>query len=126
MTGMEIQAVAGETAGLPYVSGLVAHGDLVFVSGQTPLLDGVLVDASIEAQVEAVLSKIEAILGRAGSALSQVVHCGVYVADLGDLPGLNSAYEQAFAGRLPTRTTVGVNLPGYGVEIDCVAVLPDH
>jgi len=27
-------------------------------------------------------------------------------------------------GRLPTRTTVGVTLPGYDVEIDCIAVIP--
>ena len=53
-----------------------------------------------------------------------VVRCGVYVADLSDLPRVNVAYARAFGDRLPTRTTVGVQLPGYGVEIDCVAVIP--
>ncbi len=37
---------------------------------------------------------------------------------------MNTVYERAFAGRLPTRTTVGASLPGYGVEIDCIAVIP--
>ena len=115
---------ADEAAGRPYVPGLVARGDLIFVSGQTPVRDGHLVGGSIEAQVEAVLANIESILVRAGASLADVVRCGVFVADLDDLPRVNAAYERAFDGRLPTRTTVGVSLPGYGVEIDCIAILP--
>jgi hypothetical protein len=32
---------------------------------------------------------------------------------------------KAFGGRMPARTAVGANLPGYGVEIDCIAA-PIH
>jgi 2-iminobutanoate/2-iminopropanoate deaminase len=112
-------------AGRPYVPGLVAQGGLVFVSGQIPLRDGQLVDGPIETQVEVVLGNIEVILQSAGASLADVVRCGVFVADLDTLPQVNAAYEAAFQGNLPTRTTVGVDLPGYGVEIDAIAVLPD-
>jgi 2-iminobutanoate/2-iminopropanoate deaminase len=114
----------GAAAGRPYVPGIVAGGTLVFVSGQIPLRDGRLVDGPIEAQAEAVLENIEQILQAAGASLRDVVRCGVYLADLGDLPRFNAAYERAFDGWLPTRTTVGVTLPGYDVEIDCIAVIP--
>lgn len=113
---------AGETVGRPYVSGITAHGDLVFVSGQIPVRDGQPVDGPIDAQVDAVMANIQTILQCAGVSLDDVVRCGVYLADLDDLPTVNASYERAFRGNLPTRTTVGVSLPGYGVEIDCIAV----
>ena len=122
---MTIRTVSPEEGtGRPYVSGLVARGDLVFVSGQVPVRDGVMVEGSIEAQTEAVLFNIEGILGRVGASLRDVVRCGVYLADLDTLPRFNAVYTRAFDGRLPTRTAVGAKLPGYGVEIDCIAVRP--
>lgn len=113
-----------ESVGRPYVPGIVARGDLVFVSGQIPFREGRLVEGSIETQVETVLENIEAILRQAGASLSDVVRCGVFVANLDDLPRVNTVYERAFGGWRPTRTTVGATLPGYGIEIDCVAVVP--
>jgi 2-iminobutanoate/2-iminopropanoate deaminase len=122
---MSIEIINAEaSAGRPYVPGIIARGDLVFVSGQIPVRDGHLVEGSIETQVETVLGNIEAILRQAGASLSHVVRCGVFVANLDDLPRVNTVYERVFAGWRPTRTTVGATLPGYGVEIDCIAVLP--
>jgi 2-iminobutanoate/2-iminopropanoate deaminase len=111
-------------AGRPYVPGLVADNGLILVSGQIPIRDGGLVDGPIETQVEIVFDNIEAILADAGAALDDVVRCGVFVADLADLPAVNAVYERAFGDHRPTRTTVGVDLPGYGIEIDCIAVAP--
>jgi 2-iminobutanoate/2-iminopropanoate deaminase len=107
----------------PYVAGLVAGGDLIFVSGQIPLRDGTIVDGPIEKQVDVVLDNIKAVLRQAGASLDDVVHCGVFVANLDDLPQVNAVYARAFTEKRPTRTTVGVQLPGYGVEIDCIAVV---
>jgi 2-iminobutanoate/2-iminopropanoate deaminase len=109
----------------PYVPGILAEGRFVFVSGQIPARDGVLVDGPIEDQTEAALTNLSAVLSIAGASLHDVIHCGVFLADLNDLPRFNAAYERAFGGHLPTRTAVGATLPGYGVEIDCVAVLPE-
>jgi 2-iminobutanoate/2-iminopropanoate deaminase len=109
--------------GRPYVPGLVTQGGLIFVSGQIPLRDGRIIDGPIEAQVELVLTNIESILVDAGATLNDVVRCGLYLADLDDLPKVNAVYERAFAGHRPTRTTLGVTLPGYDVEIECIAVV---
>jgi 2-iminobutanoate/2-iminopropanoate deaminase len=54
-----------------------------------------------------------------------VVRVGVFLADLGDFAAMNSVYERVFPAPLPARTTVGAQLPGIKVEIDCVAVLPE-
>lgn len=120
-----MQALRTEAAnGRPYVPGILAEGQFIFVSGQIPLRDGELVGPSIENQAEAVSENIEWILADAGATLQDVVRCGVFVADLDDLPSFNEVYQRAFGGRLPTRTTVGAILPGYGVEVDCIAVAP--
>jgi len=72
-----------------------------------------------------VLENLAAVLSIAGASFDDAVRCGVFLADLENLIRFNAVYARAFGARLPTRTTVGAMLPGYGVEIDCVAVLPE-
>jgi 2-iminobutanoate/2-iminopropanoate deaminase len=54
-----------------------------------------------------------------------VVGVGVYLADIGDFAAMNGVYAEHFSAPLPARTTIGAELPGIKVEIDCVAVLPE-
>ncbi len=37
--------------------------------------------------------------------------------------GQTPTYVRAFGSHIPARTAVGANLPGYGVEIDCIAAI---
>jgi 2-iminobutanoate/2-iminopropanoate deaminase len=110
----------------PYSSAMIV-GNLVYVSGQSgrdPVTDSVSED--IEAQTEQVLTNIRTILEAAGSSLSKVVRCGVFLVDMGDFKRMNAVYERIFDGHKPARTTVAVSeLPGPGlrVEIDAVAAL---
>jgi 2-iminobutanoate/2-iminopropanoate deaminase len=113
----------GASPTAPYVSAVVTDGRLVFVSGQTPARHGEIVAGTIAEQTELVIANIAAILDAAGATLSDVVRCGVFLADLADLAEFNEAYVRAFGTRLPARTAVGANLPGYGIEIDCIAVV---
>jgi 2-iminobutanoate/2-iminopropanoate deaminase len=102
-------------------------GNLVYVSGQSgrdPVTDHVAAD--IEAQTEQVLTNIRAILEAAGTSLSKVVRCGVFLTDMAEFQRMNAVYERMFDGHKPARTTVAVSsLPGPGlkVEIDAVAQL---
>jgi len=108
----------------PYSSAMIV-GNLVYVSGQSgrdPVTDHVADD--IETQTEQVLTNIRTILEAAGSSLSQVARCGVFLTDMGEFKRMNAVYERMFAGHKPARTTVAVSeLPGPGlrVEIDAVA-----
>jgi 2-iminobutanoate/2-iminopropanoate deaminase len=110
----------------PYSSAMIV-GNLVYVSGQSgrdPVTDHVADD--IETQTEQVLTNIRTILEAAGSNLSKVVRCGVFLTDMREFKRMNAVYERMFDGHRPARTTVAVSeLPGPGlkVEIDAVALL---
>jgi 2-iminobutanoate/2-iminopropanoate deaminase len=122
------QAVTGAALPPPagaYSPGIVAEGRLVFVSGQGPLRDGQIVHGTIEEETEIVLDNLRTIVEAAGATLADVVRVGVFLADLGDFAAMNAVYERVFPAPLPARTTVGAQLPGIKVEIDCVAVLPE-
>lgn len=120
---MTAQRLAGP-GGAPYVPGVVAEGRFVFVSGQTPRRDGVIADESMGGQTKAAMQNLADVLATAGASLADVVRCGVFVGDLDRLPEFNEAYLVAFGDTVPARTAVGAQLPGYLVEIDCIALLP--
>lgn len=111
----------------PYSPAIVA-GNFVYVSGQSgrdPQTDRVA--ESIEEQTEQVLRNIATILEAAGSSLSRVVRCGVFLTDMREFTRMNAVYARMFGDHRPARTTVAVSeLPGPGlrVEIDAVALLP--
>ena len=110
----------------PY-SPAVVVGNLVFVSGQAGRdpRTGQLAD-DVEAQTEQTLRNVAAILEAAGSSLSQVIRCGVFLVDMTEFQKMNAVYARMFGDHRPARTTVEVSgLPGAGlrVEIDAVAVV---
>jgi 2-iminobutanoate/2-iminopropanoate deaminase len=112
----------------PYSPG-VALERLIFVSGQgaTDPATGRMAGADIEAQTEQCLKNVRAILQAAGSDLSHVLRCGVFLLDMTEFARMNAVYERVFAGHRPARTTIqAAALPGDGlrVEIDCIAYVP--
>jgi len=110
----------------PYSSAMIV-GNLVYVSGQSgrdPATDEVAPD--IETQTQQALANIRTILEAAGTPMSNVVRCGVFLTDMNEFTRMNAVYERMFDGHRPARTTVAVSqLPGPGlrVEIDAVALL---
>jgi 2-iminobutanoate/2-iminopropanoate deaminase len=109
----------------PY-SQAVATGDLVFTSGQIPLLpDGSFVEGDVGAQTRQVLANLRAVLEAAGSSLDRVVKCTVFLTDLNDFAAMNESYAEAFTADPPARSTVQVaRLPkDAAVEIEAVALL---
>lgn len=102
---------------------------LVIVSGQgaTDPATGRLAGPDIETQTEQVLRNLEAILQAAGSGLSCVLRCGVFLVDMRDFEKMNAVYGRVFGEHRPARTTVQVaGLPSLGlrVEIDAIAYRP--
>ena len=64
----------------------------------------------------------------AGTDLSHVLRCGVFLVDMRDFAAMNAVYARVFGDHRPARTTVAVSsLPhaGLRVEIDAVAWLPE-
>ena len=121
---MAKQPVAGSRPAGAYSPGIIAEGRFLYVSGQGPLRDGVVVGETAAEQARIALENLGAVLAAAGAGPADVVRCGVFLADMADFAEMNSAYGEFFPDPLPARTTVGAGLAGFKVEIDCVAVLP--
>lgn len=123
-----IQAVAAPAAIGPY-SQAIAHGNLLFTSGQIALdpLTGALVEGGIEAETEQAMRNLEAVLAAAGAGFANVLKTTIFLLDMADFDVVNRVYGSALegAGAPPARSTVQVaGLPrGARVEIEAVAML---
>jgi 2-iminobutanoate/2-iminopropanoate deaminase len=114
----------------PY-SPAMAFERLVFVSGQGAIdpATGQLSGLDVESQTEQVFRNMAAILTAAGTDLSHVLRCGVFLVDMRDFAAMNAVYARVFGDHRPARTTVAVSaLPhaGLRVEIDAVAYVPER
>lgn len=120
----EVRAADAPSAIGPY-SQAVAHGDLVFCSGQLGLdpATGKLVEGAVE-QARQALSNLERVLRGAGSSLHRALKVTVYLTDLSCFAEMNKVYAEFFVPPFPARTAVQVSaLPkGAAVEIDVIAI----
>ena len=80
---------------------------------------------SISRQTELVLENIKNVLSAGGASLNDVVSCRVYLSRLTpeSFKEMNEVYLRYFGQAKPARATIGAQLLGFDVEIECVAVL---
>jgi 2-iminobutanoate/2-iminopropanoate deaminase len=109
----------------PYSHAVAARGDLVYLSGQTPIdpASGRLVEGDVATQVRQVFANLEQVLEAASLTFDDVVKVNVFLVDMDDFGAMNDVYAAVFAPPHPARTTVAVaGLPlGARVEIELVA-----
>jgi 2-iminobutanoate/2-iminopropanoate deaminase len=108
----------------PY-SQAVWAGELLFLSGQTPLDPSTskLVEGGATEQTARVFDNLEAVLGGAGLTMDDVIKCNVFLTTMDDFADMNAVYGTRFEAPFPARSTVAVaGLPlGARVEIELVA-----
>ncbi len=108
----------------PY-SQAITIGNLVFVSGQIPLIPstGEIIQGDIKLQTKQVLENLKNILNAAGSSLDNVVKTTVFLKDLNDYAAINDVYKEFFRQKPPARAAVqAARLPkDVGVEIEAIA-----
>jgi len=111
-------------AGGHYSHAVIANG-FVYVAGQGPVnpATNVMPDSFAE-QVRQTLRNLQIILKGAGADLKDVVKVNAYLSDVTRFQEYNSIYKEFFPSEPPARTTIGCQLVGIQVEIDCVAALP--
>ncbi|HAS74238.1 MAG TPA: reactive intermediate/imine deaminase [Clostridiales bacterium UBA8960] len=123
MSRKAIQATGAVAVG-PY-SHAVDSGDLVFLSGQTPIDSntGQLIIGDIMAQTKQCFINLFNVLESCGLSSDQVQKVNVFLTDMSYFKEMNEVYETMFTPPYPARTTIGVaSLPlGASVEIELIA-----
>jgi 2-iminobutanoate/2-iminopropanoate deaminase len=109
----------------PYSQAIRANG-FVFVSGQVAIDPATqqVISGDISAQTERVMKNLSAILEAAGSNLTNVLRCTVFLKSMNDFAAMNAVYGKYFDSAPPARSTVEVSrLPkDVLVEIDVIAL----
>ena len=121
-----IHAPGASPAIAPY-SPAIKSGNLLFISGQLPVLpDGSFPD-DITGQTKQCLENLSTLLNAAGASLDNVVKCVVFIKDMNDFATINEAYGSYFNDTPPARSCVEVaRLPRDArIEIEAIAVLED-
>jgi len=110
----------------PYSQG-IKFGNLIFVSGQTPLDPETrqIVEGDVQAQTRQCLENIKAILEAAGTNLDNVLKTTVFIKDMNSFGKVNEIYAQYFTKNQPARSCVEVaRLPmDVLVEIEVIAYI---
>jgi len=113
-----------------YSHAVMAQGRTLYVAGQVPVdADGAVVGSDAATQAGQVLSNLRAVLEAASATLDDVVRTTVYLTDLDDRAAVGEVRRAHFVGDPPANTLLvvaGLADPRYLVEIDAIAVLPEH
>jgi len=126
---MSKQAIHSDNApaAIGTYSQAIRAGDLVFLSGQIPLVPATMefVDGDFEVRARQVFDNLKAVAVAAGGDLDRVVKLTVFLTDLENFATVNKVMEDYFEQPFPARAAVGVaSLPkGADVEADAVLAL---
>lgn len=108
-----------------HYSAATALGDLVFVSGQLPVLADGTHDpaASFEEQARRALGNLLAVVRAAGSSPERVLKVTAYVVGMDHWPAFNRVFAELFGDARPARAVVPVPPlhHGYLVEVEAIA-----
>jgi len=123
----ERKAILIDNAAKPgghYSHAVVANG-FAYVSGQGPADPQTGQKPSdFAGQVRQTLVNLRTILEGLGLSMDDVVKINSYLTDLDKFSEYDQIYREFFSSSPPARTTIGCQLKGILVEIDCVAALP--
>ncbi len=103
----------------------VRSGNLVFLSGQIPLLPETMevVDGDFEARARQVFKNLQAVAESAGGSLNDIVKVTIFLTDLSNFATVNSVMESFFEQPFPARAAVGVASLPKGVDVEADAIL---
>jgi len=106
----------------------VRAGDFLFLSGQIGDVPatGKLAEGGLEAEAGQTLTNVKRVLEANGAALSDVVKCTVFLADIAEWPAFNTVYRRFFQKPYPARSALAASglAMNARVELECIAYVP--
>jgi reactive intermediate/imine deaminase len=106
----------------------VRIGELVFLSGQIPLVPETmeLISGDFRQQAQQAFRNLAAVAAAAGGSLDDLVKINIYLVDLDNFQTVNDVMSKLFGEPFPARAAVGVAaLPrGSAIEVEAVMALP--
>ena len=107
--------------GLPFAKATEADGWL-YVSGQTPMVDGEVIDGGIVPQSHQAIRNMVTILEDAGYTTADIMRIGVWLDDPRDFWSFNIVFSEYFGDNPPARACVqSAMVVDCKVEVDCIA-----
>jgi len=103
----------------------VSVGDLVFISGQIPLVPATMeiVDGDFVARTRQVFENLKAIAEEAGGSLSDAVKLTIFLTDLDNFAAVNEVMAEYCSEPYPARAAVQVSALPKGVDVEADAIL---
>ncbi len=108
----------------PY-SQAIQWGDVVFISGQIPLIPatGELNNVTFEDETNQVFDNLEAICNEIGGTLNSILKLTIFLTDLSKVDTVNKIMESRFSEPFPARATVEISKLPKEVNIEIDAIL---
>ena len=108
----------------PYSQAVMTTGNMLFVSGQIPLVPETMeiVEGGIEAQTKRSLTSLIHIVEDAGFTKQTIAKVTIFIKDINDFATINDIYADFMGDHRPARAVVEVaRLPkDVLVEMDCI------
>tara|TARA_B100001113_G_scaffold206294_1_gene169174 strand:- start:332 stop:715 length:384 start_codon:yes stop_codon:yes gene_type:complete len=108
----------------PY-SQAIQWGDMVFISGQIPLIpaSAELNNKTFNDQASQVIDNLEAICKEVGGNLNNILKLTIFLTDLSKFDEVNEIMSKRFSEPFPARATVEISKLPKGVDIEMDAIL---
>ena len=108
----------------PY-SQAIQWGDVVFISGQIPLIPSTneLNNKTFDDQTSQVIDNLEAICNEAGGTLDNILKLTIFLTDLSKFDVVNEIMSKRFSEPFPARATVEISKLPKGVDVEMDAIL---
>jgi len=103
----------------------IQTGNLVFMSGQIPLVPATMeiVEGDFAARATQVFENLKAVAEAAGGTLDQIVKVTIFLTDLEDFATVNTVMASFFSKPYPARAAIGVASLPKGVDVEAEAIL---
>jgi 2-iminobutanoate/2-iminopropanoate deaminase len=112
----------------PHYSPSLQAGDLIFISGQLPLInrESASMPESISDQTRLVLQQTENLLLEYGLNRRHIVKTTAYITDIDQWPLVNKIYAEFFGDHKPARSVVPVHSLHFGCSIEVESIASIH